>query len=77
MAKKKFNPFSLFKGKDSFKEELNEAKAIKSGKISPSEYAKGEKKEKKMKKFAEGGKVARGGGAAQRGTKFSCNGGPD
>ena len=36
---------SLFKGKESMKEELAEAKAIKSGKISPMEYAKGEKME--------------------------------
>ena len=53
---------NLFKGKDDFKEELKEAKAIKSGKISPLQYAKGEKKEdaKKGKKpmpFAKGGKT--------------------
>ena len=35
----------LFKGKESMKEELAEAKAIKSGKITPMEYAKGEKME--------------------------------
>jgi len=35
----------LFKGKDTYKEELKEAKAIKSGKITPKEYAKGEKME--------------------------------
>ena len=35
----------LFKGKETFKEELNEAKAIKSGKISPFQYAKGEEGE--------------------------------
>ena len=42
----------LFGGKESFKEELAEAKAIKSGKISPMQYAKGEKSEgvHKMKK---------------------------
>lgn len=65
----------LFGGKESFKEELNEAKAIKSGKISPMEYAKGEESEKKMKKggctskpvkMAKGGSV-RGDGCAQRG----------
>lgn len=38
----------LFKGKESMKEELAEAKAIKSGKITPMEYAKGEESEKKM-----------------------------
>ena len=53
---------NLFKGKDDPKEELKEAKAIKSGKITPAQYAKGEKMEKAMpthrgktKKFAEGG----------------------
>lgn len=35
----------LFKGKETYKEELNEAKAIKSGKITPTQYAKGEKSE--------------------------------
>ena len=44
----------LFKGKETRAEEMKEAKAIKSGKISPSEYAKGEAMEKKMKK---GGRV--------------------
>jgi hypothetical protein len=36
---------SLFKGKDTKSEELKEAKAVKSGKISPSDYARGEKME--------------------------------
>lgn len=53
----------LFKGKESYAEELKEAKAIKSGKITPAEYAKGEKMEeaKGMKKggackgYAKGG----------------------
>jgi len=44
----------LFKGKETYKEELAEAKAIKSGKISPRQYASGEEGEKKM---ATGGKV--------------------
>ena len=35
----------LFKGKETYKEELDEAKAIKSGKITPQQYAKGEKSE--------------------------------
>lgn len=50
----------LFKGKDTKSEELKEAKAIKSGKITPEQYAKGEAMEKKMKK---GGctKMAKGG----------------
>jgi hypothetical protein len=50
----------LFKGKDTYGEELKEAKAIKSGKISPQQYAKGEKMEDakksgKTKKMADGG----------------------
>jgi hypothetical protein len=62
---------SLFKGKESMKEELAEAKAIKSGKITPMEYAKGEKSEGhcgggKIKKMAAGGKV-RGCGIAVKG----------
>ena len=59
---------NLFKGKESMSEELKEAKAIKSGKITPMQYAKGEKSEdkKKGKPFAKGGSV-RGDGIAQRG----------
>ena len=47
----------LFGGKESYKEELAEAKAIKSGKITPQQYARGEKSEgeKGMKKMASGG----------------------
>lgn len=79
MAKMK-KPMSLFKGKESYKEELNEAKAIKAGKITPREYAMGEKKEDsakmgmkcggKVKKMAAGGSV-RGTGCATKGKKFS------
>ena len=50
-------PNSLFKGKETYGEELKEAKAIKSGKISPKQYAMGEKSEMKMKK---GGIESRG-----------------
>jgi len=50
---------SLFKGKESYGEELKEAKAIKSGKISPQQYAKGEGMEK--------AKYAKGGGIESRG----------
>jgi len=50
MAKK------MFGGKESMKEELAEAKAIKSGKISPMQYAKGEQSEP-MKKMARGGGI--------------------
>ena len=35
----------LFAGKETATEEKNEAKAVKSGKISPKQYAKGEKSE--------------------------------
>lgn len=55
MAAKKFDPKKLFKGKESVSEELKEAKAIKSGKITPMQYAKGEKSEP-VKKMAGGGK---------------------
>ena len=54
MAVKKFDPKKLFKGKESMGEELKEAKAIKSGKITPMQYAKGEKSEP-VKKMKEGG----------------------
>lgn len=57
MATKKPMPKGLFGGKESFKEELNEAKAIKSGKISPMQYAKGEKSEG-VHKMAKGGMTA-------------------
>lgn len=69
MAKMK-NPMSLFKGKDNYAEELREAKAIKSGRISPEDYARGEKKEERMKGMAGGGTV-RGAGAARRGKQFT------
>jgi len=41
---------NMFKGKETYGEEMKEAKAIKSGKISPKQYAMGEKSEEKMKK---------------------------
>lgn len=47
----------LFKGKETYAEELKEAKAIKSGKITPQQYARGEESEKKMTKMARGGGV--------------------
>ena len=61
MAAKKFDPKKLFKGKDTQSEELKEAKAIKSGKITPMQYAKGEKSEP-VKKMKAGGKCYRAGG---------------
>lgn len=68
----KSNLKSLFKGKESYGEELKEAKAIKSGKISPQEYAKGEESEKKMKcggkvKKMAGGGVTRADGCVSKG----------
>lgn len=64
----------LFKGKDTHAEELKEARAIKSGKITPEEYAKGEKMEGegmkkggKAKCYAKGGYVRAADGIAQRG----------
>lgn len=53
MATKGMN---LFKGKETYGEELKEAKAIKSGKITPQQYARGEKMEE-AKKMASGGSV--------------------
>jgi len=49
----------MFKGKETHSEELKEAKAIKSGKITPEQYASGEDMEKKAKtkKYAAGGAV--------------------
>jgi hypothetical protein len=62
----KFDPKSLFKGKESMGEELKEAKAIKSGKITPMQYAKGEQSEP-MKKMAKGGFVRSADGIATKG----------
>ena len=56
----------LFGGKETYAEELAEAKAIKSGKITPAQYAKGEESEKPMKKMAKGG-VTRADGCITKG----------
>lgn len=60
----------LFKGRETYSEELKEGKAIKSGKLTPQQYAKGEESEKKMKKggkcMAKGG-VTRGDGCVTKG----------
>lgn len=75
----------LFGGKETFKEELAEGKAVKSGKISPMQYAMREASEK-PKKMARGGgaeskgktagkmvKMARGGGVEIKGkTRGKC-----
>ena len=54
---KKVDLKKMFKGKESVSEELKEAKAIKSGKITPMQYAKGEKAEP-AKKMKAGGKAS-------------------
>ena len=51
----------LFKGKDTYAEEIKEAKAIKSGKITPAEYAKGEKMEGEGMKKGGCAKMCKGG----------------
>ena len=53
MATKKPALKSLFKGKETYAEEMKEAKALKSGKISMKEYAKGEK----MEGHKKGGRI--------------------
>ena len=68
MATKGKFPANLFKGKESMSEELKEAKAIKSGKTTPMQYAKGEKSEDAKKKgnpFAKGPKRFAMGGAIE------------
>ena len=53
------NMKSMFGGKETYGEEIKEAKAIKAGKITPKQYAMGEKSEEK--------KYARGGGIESKG----------
>lgn len=52
MAKKPAALSKMFKGKDTRAEELREAKVVRSGKITPAQYARGERMEaaKKAKK---------------------------
>lgn len=60
----------LFKGKETYAEEMKEAKALKSGKISMKDYARGEKMEGVHKKT--GGMAKKGyktGGMAKRSCK--------
>lgn len=57
----------LFGGKETYGEELKEAKAIKSGRISPQQYAKGEMGESKMKRGGAVKKYAKGGGIESKG----------
>ena len=63
---------SLFGGKESYSEELKEAKALKSGKISEKQFVRGEKSEGhcgggKIKKMAGGGYVRAADGCAIKG----------
>ena len=44
-TKMKEGGMALFKGKETYGEELKEAKAVKSGKVSPATFVKGEKSE--------------------------------
>lgn len=68
MATKKPFPKGLFGGKETYGEEMKEAKAIKSGKLTPKQYAMGEKSEEsKMKKMATGGFVRAADGIASKG----------
>lgn len=62
---------NLFKGKEDYAEEVKEAKAIKSGKITPAQYAKGEKMEEAKKGMKKGGmcKPMKKGGMARKGCK--------
>lgn len=53
-----------FKGRDDFKEELKEARAVKSGKVTPKQYVKGEKAEgdkKPAKKLEQTAKAIKSG----------------
>lgn len=65
------NMKKLFGGKETYSEELKEAKAIKSGKITPEQYAKGEKMEGHKKggcvKMAKGGYVRAADGCVSKG----------
>lgn len=75
--KAKPNLKTLFKGKDTQSEELKEAKAIKSGKLTPQQYAKGEKMEDakmKAKPFAKGGGVESKGKTKGRCVTMACGG---
>lgn len=67
MATKKPALKKLFKGKETMAEEMKEARALKSGKISLKEYAKGEKAEGVHKKCGGTAKKAyKTGGMAKR-----------
>lgn len=52
---------ALFKGKETKAEEMKEAKAVKSGKLSPAQYAKGEAKEGHGKGAFSKGKALKSG----------------
>lgn len=53
-----------FKGRDDFKEEIKEARAVKAGKVTPKQYVKGEKSEgdkKPAKKLEQTAKAIKSG----------------
>jgi hypothetical protein len=62
---KKSDLKKMFKGKETKGEELKEAKAIKSGKITPEEYASGEKSEG-VHKMKDGGSCYKEGGSVKK-----------
>lgn len=75
MAAMKKGGEALFKGKETYKEELAEGKAIKSGKVSPEQYAKKEGKEPAMKKTGGVAKAQGGfgkGGSIKKATGVRC-----
>jgi len=57
----------MFKGKETYSEELKEGKAIKSGKLTPQQYAKGEKMEDSKKMKADDKKMKSGGSCYAKG----------
>jgi len=65
----------LFKGKDTHAEEIKEARAIKAGKITPEEYAKGERMEGEgMKKGGKAKCMSKGGSASARADGIATRG---
>jgi len=57
----------MFKGKETYSEELKEGKAIKSGKLTPQQYAKGEKMEDSKKMKSDDKKMKSGGSCYAKG----------
>jgi hypothetical protein len=57
----------MFKGKETYSEELKEGKAIKSGKLTPQQYAKGERMEDSKKMKSDDKKMKSGGSCYAKG----------